>query len=233
MHKRPNKRVNRRKREKRFLMKLAPGASIPFFTPRRFVFAVFISLFPLLYPTPYRYSITLLAAKTSAIKISVFPDIRENECMKKKRKTDKEQRHQFRLYYRTAVRRRGLKISKLIDLDRLPSAVLSQVGVATGQRDTNQTRERHSYKRCSVFLKTKFGCARPTKQTHSQRTSNSNFFLTNNKSKQLTIIVSRSCTGIWAHTKTVFFLYTIYLIHSNRNNTLRKNWRMRYLYIYA
>lgn len=30
MHKRPNKRVNRRKREKRFLMKLAPGAGIPF-----------------------------------------------------------------------------------------------------------------------------------------------------------------------------------------------------------
>lgn len=86
MHKRPNKRVNRRKREKRFLMKLAPGASIPFFTPRRFVFAVFISLFPLLYPIPYCYSMTLLAAKTSAIKISVFPDIRENECMKKKTK---------------------------------------------------------------------------------------------------------------------------------------------------
>lgn len=31
MHKRSNKRVNRRKREKRFLMKLAPGGGIPFF----------------------------------------------------------------------------------------------------------------------------------------------------------------------------------------------------------
>lgn len=54
------------------------------------------------------------------------------KAWKKNEKTNKEQRHQFRLYYRTAVQRHGLKISKLIDLDRLPSAVLSQVGVATG-----------------------------------------------------------------------------------------------------
>lgn len=94
-------------------MKLAPGGGISFFL------RYFVVPFSLVF-----FSLSIILAKTSAIKISVCR--RKMNPSKMKKKSEKALCHQFRLSNTTP--RGNLKIQKLIDLDHLPSAVLSQVG---------------------------------------------------------------------------------------------------------